>query len=322
MELEQPWQPMWVPQNHREGKEIELIEAVRIPNRLMQLRDDIGKHGILKYAIPEDKIDQIEQKDAWEENSEKWIEFIKIEDEGDANRRFVIDPALWSLLGDVEGLTILDAGCGSGYLTRLLASKGASSTGIDFSTKFIEYCKKVESEKNLGCVFFVGSLTDMNVFKPKSFDIVVSNVVMIDVLDYRTAFKEIARVLKDDGRFIWSNTHPVFGRAASAGDIKFPKDSSRNEDRYLKMVDRYFDSGGELLDFWAAPTWQFQRTLEEYSKALKEAGFVISEIIEPRPSIEDIQKHPGFLAFDADRWTHFIIYECLKRYAPKKSEQI
>ena len=313
IESDQPWLPIWTPQSYRDGKDIELTEAIKLPNRLMQLRDDLGPHGVLKYAVPEDKIDGTEQRDAWIENSKRWIDFCKVEMAGDLNRMYIIDPALWNLLGDVDGLTILDAGCGNGYLTRLLASKGAIPIGIDFSETFIEYCKKIEAEKNLGCEFHVGSLTDMTVFKSKSFDIVVSNVVMVDVLGYKTAFKEIARVLKDDGRFIWSNVHPVFGRSATAGDFKFPRDSRRNEERYLKMVDRYYENGAEMINWFTAPTWQFIRTLEEYSKALKDAGFVISEIVEPQPSIEDIQKHPEFLAFDADRWPHFIIYECLKR---------
>jgi ubiquinone/menaquinone biosynthesis C-methylase UbiE len=153
----------------------------------------------------------------------------------------------------------------------------------------------------------------MSDFESQSFDVVVSNVVMVDILDYKAAFKEIARVLKDDGRFIWSNVHPVFGRTAGAIDIRLPKDSPRNESRYLKMIDRYYDSGGELLAWMSKPTWQFNRTLEEYSKALKEAGFVISEILEPRPTPEVIQQNPKDLAFDADRWTHFIIFECLKK---------
>ncbi|TFG28792.1 methyltransferase domain-containing protein, partial [Candidatus Thorarchaeota archaeon] len=187
------------------------------------------------------------------------------------------------------------------------------AVGVDYSKTFIEYCKKIEGNMKQGCRFFELSLTDMNDLESKSFDLVVSNVVMVDVLDYKAAFKEIARVMKDDGRFIWSNIHPVFGSAANAVDIKIPNDSKRNESRYLKMIDRYFDSGGELIEWMTSPTWQIRRTLEEYSKALKEAGFVISEIIEPQPTMEDIQQNPGWLAFDADRWTHFIIFECLKR---------
>jgi len=316
MESDKPWKPLWAPKKKRDGEDIELSEALKLPSRIMELREDLAshgvRHGVLRYSVPETELNESIAQEIWESNSEGWIESARFGD-GDPNRLFVIDPALWSLLGDVSGLSVLDAGCGNGYLTRLLATKGANVTGMDYSRTFIDYCTKVEVEMNLGCKFLEASVTDMKEVESKSFDIVVSNVVLVDVLDYKTAFKEIARVLKDDGRFIWSNTHPIFGRSATGGDFRFPRDSRRNESRYLKMIDRYFDSGGELVAWWTSPTWQFIRTLEEYSKALKDAGLVISEIVEPRPSIEDIQKNPDFLAFDADRWTHFIIFECLKR---------
>ncbi len=318
IESVEPWEPVWSPKIEREGEDIELSEALKLPNRLILLRDDISEatgvpHYVLRCAVPESEIEFSETQESWEGNTEEWIDAAKIDMAGDLNRQLVIDPALWSLLGDVSGLSVLDAGCGNGYLSRLLAKKGADVSGVDFSKPFIEYCKEAESELKLGCKFVQASLTNLNGFDSETFDIAVSNIVMVDVLDYRTAFKEIARVLKDDGRFIWSNVHPVFGRASGSGDIRFPNDSRRNESRYLKMVDRYFDSGGELNTWFSNPTWQIIRTLEEYSKALKEAGFVISEIQEPRPTPEVIQQNPGFLAFDADRWTHFIIFECLKR---------
>ena len=72
------------------------------------------------------------------------LDLAQVDMSGDSNRRFVIDPALWSLLGDVSGLSVLDAGCGNGYLTRLLATKDAKTVGVDHSRTFVEYCKKVE----------------------------------------------------------------------------------------------------------------------------------------------------------------------------------
>jgi ubiquinone/menaquinone biosynthesis C-methylase UbiE len=277
----------------------------------MLLRKDLkySPFRVLRHAVPEGKIDSSEARESWEQNANEWITLRA----QDSNRRFIVDPALWSLLGDVSGLSVLDAGCGNGYLTRILATKGANAVGIDYSKTFIKYCRKSEEEMNLGCKFYEASITKMNDFKSQSFDLVVSNIVMVDVLDYKTAFKEIARVLKDDGRFIWSNVHPVFGRTAGAINVRLPRDSPRNESRYLKMIDRYYDSGGELLIWMTKPIWQFIRTLEEYSKALKNAGFVISQILEPRPTPEAIQQNPRDLAFDADRWTNFIILECLKR---------
>ncbi|MBN2228614.1 MAG: class I SAM-dependent methyltransferase [Candidatus Thorarchaeota archaeon] len=312
IDAQKPWTPIWSPTKQRAGIKLELVEALKLPSRVLQLREDlkITQFKVLRSAVPDEEIDLPEARESWETNTEQWTQLT----EGDLNRQLIIDPALWSLLGDVKDLHVLDAGCGNGYFTRKLASKGANAVGVDYSRPFIKYCKRVESELNLGCDFYEMSLTDMNNFESKMFDIVISNVVMVDVLDYKTAFKEIARVLKDDGRFIWSNVHPVFGRTAGAIDPRLPRDSPRNEERYLKMIDRYFDSGGERIDWMENPTWQFMRTLEEYSKALKSAGFVISEILEPRPTPEVIQQNPRHLSFDADRWTHFIIFECIKRH--------
>lgn len=52
-------------------------------------------------------------------------------DEGDFARQHLLNPALFSLLGDVQGKTILDAGCGQGYLCRMLAKRGAIVTGVE-----------------------------------------------------------------------------------------------------------------------------------------------------------------------------------------------
>ncbi|MGD8564874.1 MAG: methyltransferase domain-containing protein [Candidatus Bathyarchaeota archaeon] len=315
IESPEPWMPMWSPDVPRAGRKIELTEALRLPNRVMLLRQDLkcSLFRVLQHAVPEDRIDLSETQKSWELNSEEWIARSQIDMAGDSNRRLIVDPALWSLLGDVSRLSVLDAGCGNGYLTRILATKGANAVGIDYSKAFIEYCRKIEEEMNLGCKFYEASITKMKDFESQSFDVVVSNIVMVDVLDYKNAFKEVARVLKDDGRFIWSNVHPVFGRTAGAINVRLPRDSPRNESKYLKMIDRYYDSGGELLMWMTKPTWQFIRTLEEYSEALKNAGFVISQILEPRPTPKAIQQNPRELAFDADRWTNFIIFECLKR---------
>ncbi|MFX1474799.1 MAG: class I SAM-dependent methyltransferase [Promethearchaeota archaeon] len=313
VESPEPWMPLWSPTKQREGIAIALTEALKLPHRVMLLREEFQHaYRVFKHGVPEGEVDFSETRESWDKIGQSWLDFHEDRMAGDPNRQHIIDPALWTLLGDVRGLSVLDAGCGHGYLTRLLATKGADAIGVDYSKLFIDYCRKVEAEMKLGCQFYEASITALTDFEPQSFDVVVSNIVMVDVLDYRAAFKEIARVLKDEGRFIWSNVHPVFGRA-DAVDVRIPRDSQRNEARYLKMIDRYFDTGGELGEWHSALVWQFIRTFEEYSKALKEAGFVISEILEPRPTPEVIQQHPHHLAFDADRWPHFIIFECLKR---------
>ena len=52
--------------------------------------------------------------ESWDAKAEEWA--IQVGDEGDMNRRYQSDPVLWRMLGEVSGLTVLDAGCGTGYL--------------------------------------------------------------------------------------------------------------------------------------------------------------------------------------------------------------
>jgi 2-polyprenyl-3-methyl-5-hydroxy-6-metoxy-1,4-benzoquinol methylase len=57
-------------------------------------------------------------------------------DEGDPMRRYILNPGLFGLLGNVANRTILDAGCGTGYLCRMLAKQGAQVTGIEPAASF------------------------------------------------------------------------------------------------------------------------------------------------------------------------------------------
>ncbi len=51
-------------------------------------------------------------------------------EQGDFAREHLLNPALFSLLGNVNGKKILDAGCGQGYLCRLMTSPRAEARGI------------------------------------------------------------------------------------------------------------------------------------------------------------------------------------------------
>src|SRR5882762_9003646 len=56
---------------------------------------------------------------------------IQVGTDGDSNRQLNSDPVLWRFAGDVRGRSVLDAGCGTGYLTRQLHDRGARVTGVD-----------------------------------------------------------------------------------------------------------------------------------------------------------------------------------------------
>src|SRR5690606_34217683 len=101
-------------------------------------------------------------------NADRWE--AGYDDAGDFTRRYCSDEAMLALLGEVRGLRVLDAGSGGGYLSRLLAGRGAVMTGIEQSGRFYELATQREERQRLGIAYVQGTLTAMPQFADGSFD--------------------------------------------------------------------------------------------------------------------------------------------------------
>lgn len=189
-------------------------------------------------------------------------------------------------------MEILDAGCGTGYLSRLLAERGARVTGVDLSKRFIEIAEQYEKKKPLGIRYDRADLADLSRFPDRSFDLVVSVYVLCDARDCRKAVSEIGRVLKPGGRFIFLIEHPCFGWQAGGWE-RVPKDSMRNEDCLYFKVDSYFKRGTLEGQWDELPVLlAFHRPLSDYFRFLKESGFLVRDLIEARPRRKAIRERP------------------------------
>ncbi|MFQ5759277.1 MAG: class I SAM-dependent methyltransferase [Candidatus Bathyarchaeia archaeon] len=249
--------------------------------------------------------------EAWDSVIDKWNS--KYTEFGDSNRQYVIDPAIFQILGETKGLQILDAGCGNGYLCRLLAKKGAKMTGIDISRRAIEIAEIREKQAPLGIKYYVGSLCNLSMFKDQTFDFIISNLVLMDLQEIDKAIKELHRVLKTKGKLVFSIMHPCFSSSPVHGWEKKPVDSDRKEDWIYWKVDRYFDRAREewrYFDF--PPTYSFHRTLSDYIKALISNGFTITDFEEPVPSKRDMEEHHRELGNEYDRIPWFLVIGAVK----------
>ena len=95
------------------------------------------------------------------------------------------------------GLSILDAGCGTGLSSYLLAKAGFRLTGLDISQLFIsEGMKKYRDQRGLR--FCVGDVSKMP-FSKQSFDAVCSFSLLKHVADSIAALKEMAKIVKRRG---------------------------------------------------------------------------------------------------------------------------
>src|SRR6202022_556849 len=140
----------------------------------------------------------------WNRVADDWK--IQVGDDGDSNRRLNSDPVLWTFAGDVRGLTVLDAGCGTGYLSRKLRDQGARVTGIDFSERMIMLARAQYPDID----FRVDSCAELPSIDDESFDMVIANYVLMDTPDLWGTMEAFNRVLKAGGVAVLVFSHPCF----------------------------------------------------------------------------------------------------------------
>lgn len=237
--------------------------------------------------------DDAELAASWDRNADRWL--ARYDADGDFTRRYCSDPLLLELLGDVKGLSVLDAGCGGGYLCRKLARQGARMTGIELSPRLLERAKAEEAAERLGIAYHAGSIASMGQFADATFDRAVANFVLMDVRDYQQAIGEVHRVLKPGGAFVVVISHPCF--ACGPGEWHKPApDSPRIEERGPRLVDRYLHRTA-YAGVWGGldPVISFHRPLRDYWAAFTQAGFAITRFEESAPK-EDAALSPERLA--------------------------
>jgi len=217
-----------------------------------------------------------ETRDLWNRVADDWRR--QVGDEGDANRILNSDPVLWQFAGDVKGLTVLDAGCGTGYLSKKLCDRGARVAGIDFSERMIEIARAHYPAID----FRVDSCTELRTLADASFDLVIANYVLMDTPDLQGTLHAFHRVLKPDGVAVLVFSHPCFPQERAT--------VSQNGDQVDYRWDfSYFESRKCIDPPWAHFTSEFiwfHRPLSDYWKAFRAAGFVVVDFEEPRITAE------------------------------------
>jgi malonyl-CoA O-methyltransferase len=110
--------------------------------------------------------------------------------------------ALLELLPPVAGRTVLDAGCGTGRYTRLLAALGARVIGVDLSSAMLGRARSLELPVVRAdmCALPLGTA---------SCDVVVSGLAIADVSEFARVAREWARVLRPRGVVVYSTLHPI-----------------------------------------------------------------------------------------------------------------
>jgi SAM-dependent methyltransferase len=176
------------------------------------------------------------------------------------------------LLGDVAGRDVLEVGCGSAPCARWLAGQGARAVGLDLSMGMLT--RGLEAMTNGGPrVPLVQAGAESLPFVDESFDIVCSAFGAVPfVADSALVMREVARVLRPGGLWVFAVNHPI--------RWIFPDDPGP---KGLTATMPYFDRTPYVeVDDDGTPTYvEHHRTIGDRVRELVAAGLEVRDIVEP-----------------------------------------
>jgi SAM-dependent methyltransferase len=175
-------------------------------------------------------------------------------------------------LGDVTGQNVLEVGCGAAACGRWLAANGARAVSFDISAGMLRHAVAGNEATGLHPAL-VRASADQLPFADESFDAACSAFGGVPfVADAGAVFKEVARVLRPGGPWVFSVTHPM--------RWIFPDDPGPLG---LTVVQSYFDRTPYLeVDGGGTATYvEHHRTLGDYVRQLAAAGLLLEDLVEP-----------------------------------------
>ena len=246
-------------------------------------------------------VEPTEPRRPWEQEARNWITWARTPDH-DVFEYYA--PSFFEeIVPAAQGLT-LEVGCGEGRVARQLTSRAHNVVALDSSSTLARAARQGDARS----AYLVGDATALP-FADATFQTVVaynSLQTMARMADMAQAVQEAGRVVKPSGHLCLCVAHPM----TDVGRVKGP--SAEGE---MVISGSYFErqrvnetvtKDGLEMTFHG---WTY--TLEDYVRALEEAGFLIERAREPVPSAEQVTKRPGLEGWQ--RVPLFLFLRAVKR---------
>jgi len=176
------------------------------------------------------------------------------------------EPLVRDALGDVAGKDVLDLGCGTGRHTLRMAAGGARVTALDFSEGMMEKARAKSGAESVR--FLAHDLHERLPFAARSFDLVVSGLVLEHIRDLGEFFREALRVLRPGGRAVVSGMHPAMFLRGTRAHFRDP-------------------ATGEIVE-----PGSVEHTIGNLVMAAVNAGFALEGLDERAPDAEYAARSP------------------------------
>ncbi|KAH8601249.1 methyltransferase type 11 [Bisporella sp. PMI_857] len=191
-----------------------------------------------------------------------------------------------SLIPEVRGRSVLDLGCGYGWLCRWARENGAERVqGVDVSENMLS--KARDFPQDSGITYIQADLETLEL-PLNAFQVVYSSLTLHYLKKLSDLIVRVYGALNPGGCFIFSVEHPIY---TSPRDPKFIETA---EGKQVWLLDNYLNEGDRITNWFAEGVVKQHRTIGTYIRFLLEAGFAISAVEEWGPSDEQIKTKPSW----------------------------
>lgn len=224
-----------------------------------------------------------ETREAWNQNAAFWDKRMG---EGNDFVEVLIWPAVERLLELRPGERILDVACGNGLTSRRLAAAGAEVVAFDFSEVMIAHARQRIMEHDGRIDYRVLDATDeaaLLALGEGEFEAALCNMALFDMANIEPLMRALARLLKSNGRFVFSIIHPCFNNPHTTQMAEMEDREGEVVTVYSVKVRSYMTptvARGVAMRDQPTPQLYFHRPLEMLLGTGFRAGFILDGLEE------------------------------------------
>ena len=193
-------------------------------------------------------------------------------------------PVLQAMLPRMDGLHVVDLGCGFGWFCRWAREAGAAQVlGLDLSGNMLARARQTTTDAAI--TYAKADLEQVELPKA-AFDLAYSSLALHYLVDLGALLAKIHAALVPGGSFVFSMEHPVFTAPRRPGWITA-------EGAKVWPLDNYLSEGPRRTNWLADGVIKQHRTVATMINLLIATGFAIRQVEEWGPSDAQIAANPA-----------------------------
>jgi SAM-dependent methyltransferase len=243
-------------------------------------------------------------REAWDSFAERYA--------GPGRAQWEADQATWGIYSvpeadvgmlppSVDGLDVIELGCGTAYVSSWLARRGARPVGIDNSPAQLETARRLQAEFGVEFPLHLGN-AEQTPFPDESFDLAISEYGASIWCDPYLWIPEAARILRPGGQLVFLVNGAILMLCAP---------DAEDEPATDRLLRDYF--GMHRFEWPDDPSVEFHLGYGDMIRLLRRCGFEVEDMIEVRPREDATTSYPYAPVEWARRWPAEEVWKALKR---------